>query len=319
MKKQSAMFWSFSALLAIGAMSPHVLWHADKISARSPSSVHQVDRFNENIINSLFEKKEEPKSEMDKLLDNIAEDTKEKELKAKEAELTPLKELVPMSVGSESREVKSVVVGECSKETQPKELEAEIKQLMEDKAKVINEIEELKESKKEKKKTAKADYNEDIIGIMSQLSSLMISQQQQSMVMMNQMFSMFQSQQPKQQPWYSPMSDYMSPYAFNASNFMFPKPSYDLMYPMNMGSGIGLTYDHELAYSVYNRQPAHAQTQNSALGLKTSYDFGPMFETGYIDNTDSFQPQILQARPHNGYDFRNGMDAMNMQKIQINK
>ena len=298
MKKQTTIFLSFSALMAIGAMSPNILWHANKPVFRSPSSIQQKDPVNDLVIKSLIEKKEEEKTELDIMLDNIAEDSK-----PKESPLLSLKDLVPMSVGSDSREVKSVIV-ECLKESQPKELEVEIKKLMEDKAKIINEIEELKVVKKEKNVT-KTDYNQDIFGIMSQLTSLMASQQQQSMAMMTQMFSMFQTQQPKQHSWYSPMSDYMSPYAFNASDMVFPKPNYELLYPMNMGSQIGLTLDYNRAYSAFDRQPAQKM------------DLDPMFEKNYLGNEASFQPQALQVRPHNGFNFVQPDDAMGMQRIQI--
>ncbi len=335
MKKQTAMFLSFSALLTIGAMSPQVLWHADKTSHRSPASIEQKDRLSEMALKSLTQKIEPKKDKMDVLLDDLAQDTRKKEqakidsqelkpLEKVELKLdtkvssveapAPLKDLEHKSVAIESREVKLVEVEaqvSCLKEKQPKELEAEVKKLMEDKEKIMKELEELKASKKpddkKEKKVAKTDYNEDILGIMSQLTSLMISQQQQSMMMMTNMFSMFQAQQPKQQSWYSPMSDYMSPYAFNASQFEFPnhKSIYSLE---GMGQDVGLKYGYQSKpfYDYdYSRMPAQQS------------DFGPMFERSQFDLTGSFQPQKLEARPHNGFDFRPGVDSMSMDRISF--
>ena len=343
MKKQTAMFLSFSALLTIGAMSPNVLWHANKISFRAPASF-QPKEDKENIVEmtmkALAQKDEQPKDKMETLLDNLTDDTKKKEEEKKEAEAkAPLKELEHKEAAIESREVKLVKVEaqvSCLKEQQPKDLEADIKKLMEDKEKIMKELEELKaatkvakkedkpeEKKDEKKeeikddkkdkKLAKTDYNEDIVGIMSQLSSLMISQQQQSMAMMTQMFSMFQAQQPKQQSsWYSPMSDYMSPYAFNASQYNFPnnKSIYSLDYGIGHKVGLGYNYGYHsspYSYSDYSDTRVPAQEAN----------YGSMFEVSYISSEDSFQPQTLVARPHNGFDFRQGTDAMSMQRIQM--
>lgn len=261
MKKQTAMFLSFSALLTIGAMSPQVLWHADKNSHRSPASVEQK---------------------------------------------------APEKIASVEAEVS------CLKDKQPKELEAEVKKLMEDKEKIMKELEELKASKekseekledKKEKKVAKVDYNEDILGIMSQLTSMMISQQQQSQMMMTQMFSMFQAQQPKQQSYYSPMSDYTSPYAFSVSQFEYSNQNHKSIYSLEgMGHNIGLGYptnSHGGFPAYFNRTPAGQS------------DFGPMFERSQFDATGSFQPQTLEARPHNGFDFRAGVEAMSMERISF--
>ena len=196
----------------------------------------------------------------------------------------------------------------CAKEKQPKDLEAEVKKLMEDKEQIMKELEELKAAgkKEEIKKVSKFENQDDILGIMSQLSSLMVSQQQQQMMMMNQMFSLFQTQQPKQQSWYSPLSDYMSPYAFNASQFQFP--SSKSLYSLDgIGHGIGLGYPSTYSYGghsdYFNRTPAQQA------------DFGPMFERSQFNEADSFQPQV--AKPHNGFNFFQYPDAMSMERVQF--
>lgn len=288
MKKQTAMFLSFTALLTISAFAPHVFWQADKTN-RFPASLEE-DRLEE-----LAQKKEVPKLS---------------ELKAVEIK---------------SQEVKLVEVDaqvSCLKEAQPKELEAEVKKLMEDKEAILKELAELKkakntEEKKEdikeddKKKIVKTDYNQDILGIMSQLTSLMVSQQQQQMSMMTQMFSMFQMQQPKQtSSWNSPMSDYMSPYAFNASNFEFPR--HQSIYSLSgLGNNIGLGYSGGGMSEMYGE----------ALSARTpaQFDNQPMFDRSHIES-ESFQPRVLTPKdmvPHNGYDFRPGTDALNMKRVQF--
>ncbi|MBC7712428.1 MAG: hypothetical protein H7177_03765 [Rhizobacter sp.] len=339
MKKQTAMVLSFSALLTMAAIAPHVIWQADKTN-RAPSSVEQKDFFSNQTNKLLIEKTVAPKKDkMDKLLDDLAADTKKKEEEAAKSEKAksdfrqseiaernkteevPLKKLEEVKIAS--LEVKKVDVDaqvSCLKEKQPADLEAQIKKLMEDKEAVVKELAELKKSKKDEpkdevvkekkeKKASIADNTEDVLGIMSQLTSLMISQQQQQMLMMTQMFSMFQMQQPKQQSQqynaFSPLSEYMSPYAFNASSFEFPKNEspYSLS---GFNSRIGLNSDYGRSFSSFERAPASQQ-----------YESGIMFERGAFDETGSFQPQALQPRPHNGFDFRQNTSAMDMQRVEF--
>ena len=297
MKKQTAMFWSISALLTISAVAPHVLWQTKKETHRSPSSIDQKDQIS------------------DKLKELEVVDVKSHGPVAAVVAEAPLKDLEHKEVAIASREVKKVEVEaqiSCVKDKQPKDLEAEVKKLMEDKEKIMKELEELKaaskkeDKKDDKKKVAKTDYNEDILGIMSQLSSLMVSQQQQQMQMMNQMFSMFQTQQPKQQSWYSPLSDYMSPYAFHASQFDFP--GYSSPYSMEgIGSRVGLGYPSSSTHGGFPEYFSRTPAQQS--------DFGPMFERSQFNDADSFQPQTV--RPHNGFNFSQGTDAMTMQRMQF--
>ncbi|MBC7427978.1 MAG: hypothetical protein H7336_05155 [Bacteriovorax sp.] len=77
MKKQTAMVLSFSALLTMAAIAPHVIWQADK-SNRAPASVEQKDFFSNQTNKLLIEKVTAKKDKVDKFLDELGEDTKKK-------------------------------------------------------------------------------------------------------------------------------------------------------------------------------------------------------------------------------------------------
>ncbi len=267
MKKQTALFLSFSALLAIGALAPKIQWNAG-LANRFPASVEDV------------------KGEI------------------------------------QAQSVAAVVINEeiaCLKDKQPKELEAEVKKLMDDKEAILNELAELKKSKKDEtkienkddKKVLAKNENESILDIMSQLTALMMSQQQQQTIMMNQMFSMFQVQQPKEQSWYSPLSEYMSPYAFNAGQFRFPEfERTDSL--LGMGHNIGLGYDMHSMHrgnTAYDLQRAPAEQFQAPV---TNFDFGM---TRSPLESNSFQPGLqLQQRPHQGFDFNKLNDGSDLER-----
>jgi hypothetical protein len=262
MKKITSRFLTVSAILAISAMAPNAIWHAANTN-RVPASLEE-DRLEELAL---------------KIDNKIA--------------------AVP------------VVEVTCSNESQEVSLEEQIKKLVADKETILKELAELKKAKKAEEKDEKVELpkkeevkvvaktqSEDVLGFMSQITSLMISQQQQQTLILTQMFSMMQNQQPKQASnWYSPLSDYMSPYAFNASSFHYP--------------------EHKSIYSLSG--------MDNSIGLKANYDRAPSslqeifpdFKRGYFESEGSFTPKAQIAMPHNGYDFRNNTEPLEMRKIQF--
>lgn len=263
------MLLSASALLTVNAFAPQMFWDHNKVNGRFPSSLEE-DR-----------------------LEKLEQDKKD-ELKKKEEEIAV----------------------QCLKDKSSK-LEDEIKKLVDDKKAILKQLADLKkdkkedkeddaddkedkkEDKKDKKGVAKVEQ-QDVLGIMSQLTSLMLSQQEQQMMMMDQMFSMMssmqrpQAQYQRQSPYdmFSPVSSYMSPYAYNHNSFNNMRFSqynpygefsdYPLMGNVGINYGQAMDADYD-----YRRAPSNE---------------GQKFERGY------FQPEAhnMQSQtpvPHDGFDF----------------
>lgn len=182
------------------------------------------------------------------------------------------------------------------KDESKRDLEAELKKLVEDKEAVLKELKELKNSKKEepkkeeKKEEVKAVVkNEpavDVLSIMSQLTSLMISQQQQQQMMMEHMFSMFaQMQKPKSYNTFSsPLAEYLNPFAFDSSS-LNPQhfKAQDLFSPFE----IGIPHMNNQPAPLLESQRAPAQLENPRF---ERFQMQPQFKTQY-------------PMPHDGYNF----------------
>lgn len=242
MKKHSAIFFTFTALLTLNAFAPQMFWDQSK-TTRNPASLEE-DRL--------------------------------EELALKE---TPLKKLEKIKI-SEDRKVTSVVVDaqvQCQKD-KSSALEDEIKKLVSDKESILKEIEELKKSKKEDapKETAKADKKKEkveVIDIMSQLTGLMVSQQAQQQMMMEQMFSMMAMPQTRQPLRQFSLNDYM-PFASHYEDYSIYSAT--PRYPKSQ-STIGISYpnysshDYSNPYSLYdmnNRFPS----SDEGMGIQPRYN-----------------------------------------------
>lgn len=176
------------------------------------------------------------------------------------------------------KDVKKIEEVSCEKEIHSTSLEDQIKKLIKDKESILKEIADLKkvkeDSKEVKKEITKNESSADVLGIISQLTSLMISSQMQQQMMMNQMFSMMQNNQNSPRS-FSPMSDFMSPYAFNASEFYFPK--YHNPYSLEGAENqVGI---NRAFYNEFNRAPSAEQG-------------------GVLLN-----PELYPQVPHNGFNF----------------
>lgn len=262
------MFLTFSALLTVNAFAPQMFWDQQKTTGRAPSSLEE-DR---------LEKLEQEKKEA----------AKKEELK------------------------KNEITVQCLKDDKSSKLDEEIKKLMADKQAIIKELEELKKAKKEdtkedapkkdepKKEVVKADTNQDVLMIMSQLTSLMISQQQQQQMMMQQMFSMMAQQKPQYQSPYdsfSPMSGYMSPYAYMHDSFNnFGYIPYAPFSEMGGYQGIGIGYP--TARSPYQQQLGGMDRAPSQEKMERYY-FQPQFQ----EQSQAQPQQQQQSMPHDGFNF----------------
>lgn len=205
-----------------------------------------------------------------------------------------------------NRKPASVEQINCLKEEKDK-LESDMKKLVEDKQQILKELDELKDKKKDSSETKEAKKEDkkddkkaeskkeeaashDVVDVMFQMTSLMISQQQQQTLMMNQMFSMMNMQMqnfayPKQSSW----SNYVSPYAFDYKTLQASHNPYSLE---NLGKSfnVGLSANHDQRMNPYGAAEEHM--------MKTPYRYPAEQPVQLLDR------QQLQINPRiDGFNF----------------
>lgn len=199
---------------------------------------------------------------------------------------------------------------QCLKDQQPTALEDEIKKLMADKESILKEIEDLKAKKEESpshnkqdKKIAQTSETEDAISIMSQLTSMMISQQEQQMIVMQQMFSMMNQMQMMQiqsyPQQYNQSQNFMS--AFQAPQAYYQQPSIFGV----LGQEIGISYSDQSAPSYQN--PYEIQTRTPSAQMDQHFPHSEI----------NVQPQLQSEYPvgNMGYNFFSSDASSEMQRM----
>jgi hypothetical protein len=305
MKKNTSMFLTFTALMAINAFAPHYFWNQTLSSSRAPSSLEE-DRLEELAI-------------------------KEKQLA--EAEVEAKKKA--------DQEAKSKdTVRSCTANVEKVSLDQELKKLIADKEAILKEIADLKDEKKKASEVAKNDKekelpkkskdkeikepriasiennSQDLIAVMSSLTSLMVSQQQQQMLMMTQMYSMMaQPRMQREQSPYEIIQQYVSPYAFSHSSLPYERPDYSLA---NHARNIGLRF----GYQNVQQQPEQAQISGPGLKMPSQEQMG----SGYQLIREPSSNQGLKLNEtlqhgfpvnHDGFDFTKGPTS-NFQRNYFN-
>ena len=278
MKKHTAMFFTFTALLTLNAFAPQVLWQEKKFD-RQPASMEE-DRLEELALK-----------------------------KSSELELLELVE-VQLKEDRSVVEVKVEELAQCQQDNKSAQLEEQIKKLVEDKDSILKELQELKDLRKAKKeasekgvkkpKVAKEDKEKvEVIDIMSQLTNLMISQQAQQEAMMYQMFSMMPMQQMQQQPRRFSLNDYM-PYTIDHSEYeMYSNGSFHAM-----GRRIGISYP---SYAPQNYFSPYAMEHSAYdLGNRMPSNEAQVMPQRYNNPSAYVAPQQPQQIPHSGFNFSNG-------------
>lgn len=200
----------------------------------------------------------------------------------------------------------------CLKEEKDK-LEKDIKKLIDDKEKIVKELDEVKakkdpeekvseEKKKEKeKKDKKIAADNEVFDLMFDMTSLLMSQQQQQTMMMNQMFSMMSSamqrfsypQQPQQQ--YDSLFPFgqfgtvagHNPYSLESlgSSFSLHHAKWNPLSLEGVG-GIGLGHQYTSHQNIYQDN-----------FVKTPYRY-PAEQPAQLE-----RQQLLFQPPIHGYDF----------------
>lgn len=195
----------------------------------------------------------------------------------------PASEEAIMPLEKENKEEeKSTTEVSCLKETQPIALEEEIKKLMADKETILKEIEDLKTNKKESQKVASVSNDKDIVALISQMTSIMISQQEQQQTLMLQMFTMMNQMQmpmqsyPQQESW---SQDFMYPMSFESSTFGNSIP----------GISIGLPYQSLTSYqNPYELQKRSPSGLTDPSFSSRSFNIQPQFQSEYPNGNMGF-------------------------------
>lgn len=282
MKKQTAVVVSFSALLTLSAFAPKVLWQEKHNVNRFPASEEAITPPKK----SLYEMRE-----MDKHLDKKIEDKKE------EAQVS------------------------CLKDKQPSALEDEIKKLMIDKEAIMKEIAELKKDKeapaaekkdKKEEEVSRFTDKEDFVSLVSQMTSLMLSQQQQQQMLMEQMFTMMSQMQQMQMPQ-NQQANFMYPYAFEGGYPQAqPMSGYPSMFPQ--ANNVGLKYEAPMSAEAQAYQNPYSMQMDQSQMRAPSAQFEPAF----LPRTMNLQPQLqTQFTPgaSAGFDFSQSAIPQDMERI----
>lgn len=215
----------------------------------------------------------------------------------------------PASIEDSKDESKNV---QCLKDEQPTALEAEIKKLMADKESILKEIADLKAKKedspshdKKDKKVTQTSENEDVISIMSQMTSMMISQQEQQLSLMQQMFTMMNQMQMMQIQSYPQqynqsqnfMSAFQAPQGFNQQSSIFG----------TLGEGIGISYPAQSAPAYQN--PYGIQTRTPSAQMDQYFPHREM----------NVQPQLQSEYPvgNLGFNFFSSDASSEMERMQF--
>ena len=303
MKKNTSLFLTFTALMAINAFAPHYFWSQSLSSSRAPSSLEE-DRLEELAL-------------------------KEKQLA--EAEAKKKEE----QAGKSNDTVRS-----CTTAVEKLSLDQELKKLLADKEAILKEIADLREEKKKASELAKNEKekelpkkskdkevkeprmasvennSQDLIAVMSSLTSLMISQQQQQMLMMTQMYSMMaQPRVQREQSPYEIIQQYVSPYAFSHSSLPYERADYSLA---NHARNVGLRF----GYQNVQQQPEQAQISGPGLKMPSQEQMGSGYQL--IREPSSNQGLKLNENQqhnfptnHEGFDFTKGPTS-NFQRSYFN-
>lgn len=172
----------------------------------------------------------------------------------------------------------------CLAKNEAAKLSEEVKKLLKDKEEVVAEVNKLKKenedikNKTSEEKLKKPVSNEDVLAMLSQMTNLMLSQQQLQMQMQNQMFSMM-----------NPMSNISSMNMFNQFNPYAYNP-YNLNFNYGFNSGI-----YSSPYPSMNSMDGMMGFYGNSIGLGSTFNSGSHY--GYPSTSQVFQPVEQNRAP----------------------
>jgi hypothetical protein len=276
MKKQVAVIVSFSALLTLSAFAPKVLWQEKHYANRFPASEEAVNPSEKPLDKNLQEKIE---------------------IKKEEFQIS------------------------CLKDKQPSALEDEIKKLMVDKEAIIKEIADLKKEKeepvsekKEKIEVSRFTDKEDFVTLVSQMTSLMITQQQQQQMLMEQMFTMMSQMQQMQMPQHQQVNS-LYPYSLEGG---YPQAQSGIGHPSMFQNSynIGLQHGAQVSPEAQAYQnPYVMQMDHSQLRAPSA-----QYETSFLPRAMNMQPQLqshFTSGANYGFDFSISALPQDMERVQF--
>ncbi len=331
MKKQIAIVTSFCALLTLSALAPKFFWQD------SHNSISRFPASDEIIVTAEKEEKKEEENKKNSSADIQVVEVKAEQSKVADIQVVEVKVEKPEALNIQVVDVKvekpkaldiqvvEVKVAEevakvaCLDEKQPTALEEEIKKLVIDKETILKEINDLKATKiasqktekvektEKEEKTKKTSKKENDSLLLSNMTSMMISQQEQQKMLTQQMFSMMNQMMQMQMDSNSRQNsqNFMGPMNFEApqygmSNF-YPRSS---IFGHNE-PGVGIGYPAQSAYS-YKNPYATLSRSPSAQN-----------ELGYNQRDLNVQPQLQTHYPAPNFSFTTSDYSSEMQRMEF--
>jgi flagellar biosynthesis chaperone FliJ len=198
----------------------------------------------------------------------------------------------------------------CLAKNEAAKLSEEVKKLLKDKEEVVAEIDKLKKENEDFKKSSedkvkKPVSNEDVVSMLSQMTNLMLSQQQLQMQMQTQMFSMMN---PMNNNSSMNMFNQFNPYAYNPYNLNF-----------NYGFNTGI---YSSPYPSMNSMDSMMGYYGNSIGQvaqvyqATEQNRAPAAQYSMLPE-QNLQPQIRGFDLTNGSTMMKQPDLIQMQKQAI--
>lgn len=306
MKKNKLVF-AVSALMLLSAAAPIYYWHQQN-NSRFPSSV-------ETYAHPEFAEDEQIKREP------LSLDIEQKDQGAVTYAHPDL--ALESQITKKSLPLKDDKVQVACQKDDAKNLESEIKKLMEDKEHILAEIKQLKKDKEKKDAPIKIDASlssqDNMMNMMMQMTSMMLSQQMQQQQLNMQIMQLMGSLKNSD----NIINEYMDPYAFSYNQFAATaQPRFKGHdFSMASGGGIGIAYN---PYSQYGSIPMMGQYYSSMapMQIQQPSPYGSASLAQYTSSPygqsmmGSFegQGQVSMPMPHDGFNFQQGdTQAMNSQ------
>lgn len=216
----------------------------------------------------------------------------------------------------------------CLAKNEAAKLSEEVKKLLKDKEEVVAEVNKLKKENEDMKNKSSEDKikkpasSEDFISMMSQMTNLMLSQQQLQMQMQNQMFSMMNSMNNNSSMnmfnQYNPFNLDFN-YGFNTGIYSSPYPKMNSMDSLMgyYGNSIGLGSSFSGIGNYYGYPNSTAIGQVAQVYQVPEQNRAPAAQYSMLPEQSLQQPQIRGFDLSNGPSVMKQPDLIQMQKQQM--
>jgi hypothetical protein len=213
----------------------------------------------------------------------------------------------------------------CLKEEKDR-LEKDMKKLVEDKQKIVQQLDELKSTKKDRsedeseekvekknsKKVVAENRDQDMADLMGYFTYMLLNQQEQQQAMMNQMFS-FMTQSMQSFVYSQPQNDLghhqtkWNPYSLEGvGETGYQHAQFNNQFSFENGSGIGISMNGQSFY-----QNPYSQSPQQDF-VKSPHRYPAQIQTPM----QLERGQILSQPPVSGYDFNPAIPMQSQQQVQ---